>query len=186
MPDSAVPEPSVRISISKKTRFEIFKRDRFTCQYCGAHPPNTALEVDHIVAVSLGGSSERDNLVTACLECNRGKAARDLRVIPESLIDKAERIKESEAQLRGYQKILKAKRDRLESEKWQIVSVIWPSADSCRRDYLRSIVVFLERLGFDAVFEAAEIASAARIWNDNRRFRYFCGCCWKRIDEAQR
>lgn len=36
-----------RKSLSKKTRFEVFKRDSFECQYCGAHPPSTILHVDH-------------------------------------------------------------------------------------------------------------------------------------------
>jgi 5-methylcytosine-specific restriction endonuclease McrA len=47
-----------RKSISKKARFEVFKRDAFSCQYCGAHPPDSILHVDHIVPVALGGGNE--------------------------------------------------------------------------------------------------------------------------------
>ena len=64
-----------RKAISKKTRFEVFKRDGFTCQYCGAHPPQAILHVDHIVPVAEGGGNEDTNLVTACDHCNLGKAA---------------------------------------------------------------------------------------------------------------
>ena len=62
-----------RKSLSKKTRFEVFKRDSFTCQYCGAKAPDVILEVDHINPVSKGGDNDILNLVTSCMECNRGK-----------------------------------------------------------------------------------------------------------------
>lgn len=37
-------------ALGKKTRFEVFKRDGFKCMYCGAHPPEAILEVDHLKA----------------------------------------------------------------------------------------------------------------------------------------
>lgn len=183
MPDSS--PIFARIALSKKTRFEIFKRDGFTCQYCGAHPPSVILHVDHIVAVAAGGSNRKDNLVTACEACNQGKGARDLRVAPEALADKAERIRESEAQLKGYQKIMQARADRLEMECWRVVGVLFVDGDNCRRDYFRSIGIFVERLGVHAVMDCADIAMSKRIWNDGGRFRYFCGCCWARITELE-
>lgn len=63
------------MAISKRKRFEVFKRDSFTCQYCGQKAPDVVLEVDHIEPRSKGGKDDILNLVTACLECNRGKAA---------------------------------------------------------------------------------------------------------------
>jgi len=67
-----------RKAIPKTVRFEVFKRDKFTCQYCGESAPNVLLEVDHIVPVSKGGTNEIMNLVTACRDCNRGKTDRKL------------------------------------------------------------------------------------------------------------
>lgn len=67
-----------RKSISKKIRFEVFKRDKFTCQYCGKSAPDVVLEVDHIKPVSKGGNNSMLNLVTACFECNRGKTNTEL------------------------------------------------------------------------------------------------------------
>ena len=64
-----------RKQIPKKVRFEVFKRDRFTCQYCGAKAPDAILHVDHIVPVSKGGGNEITNLITACCDCNGGKGA---------------------------------------------------------------------------------------------------------------
>ena len=62
-----------RKPLSKKIRFEVFKRDKFKCQYCGNSAPDVILEVDHIAPVSKGGKNDLMNLITACFDCNRGK-----------------------------------------------------------------------------------------------------------------
>lgn len=67
-----------RKPISKKLRFEIFKRDNFTCQYCGRTAPDVILEVDHIKSVKNKGTNDILNLTTSCLACNRGKGAKFL------------------------------------------------------------------------------------------------------------
>lgn len=64
---------SNRQQISKKTRFEVFKRDKFKCQYCGRMSPDVILEVDHIKPVAEGGTNDLLNLITSCRDCNRGK-----------------------------------------------------------------------------------------------------------------
>lgn len=63
-----------RKALPKKIRFEIFKRDSFTCQYCGKSAPEVILHVDHIVPISKGGEDEITNLITACQYCNQGKS----------------------------------------------------------------------------------------------------------------
>jgi hypothetical protein len=67
-----------RKAISKKLRFEVFKRDNFTCQYCGCAAPDVVLHVDHINPVAGGGDSDILNLITSCVDCNLGKGAREL------------------------------------------------------------------------------------------------------------
>ena len=67
-----------RKSTGKRLRFEVFKRDHFTCQYCGAQPPDIVLVPDHIVPVKDGGETSIENLLTACEPCNQGKADRRL------------------------------------------------------------------------------------------------------------
>ena len=62
-----------RKAIPKKMRFEVFKRDKFTCQYCGRMAPDIILEVDHITPVAEGGKNTMLNLITSCRDCNRGK-----------------------------------------------------------------------------------------------------------------
>lgn len=66
------------MSITKKVRFEVFKRDKFTCQYCGRSAPDVILQVDHIEPRSKGGSDDLLNLVTSCRGCNAGKSNRRL------------------------------------------------------------------------------------------------------------
>ena len=63
------PRPRVKL-----TRREIFRRDNFTCQYCGRHI--TTLTVDHVVPRHLGGEHKWSNVVAACSHCNHHKGGR--------------------------------------------------------------------------------------------------------------
>lgn len=67
-----------RSALSKKTRFNVFKRDLFTCQYCGKKSPDVILEVDHIKPICDGGDDNMINLITSCFDCNRGKSGEPL------------------------------------------------------------------------------------------------------------
>ena len=58
------------------SRRNVFKRDRFTCQYCGLQPGSEDLTIDHVVPRAQGGVSSWENCVLACLECNTRKADR--------------------------------------------------------------------------------------------------------------
>jgi 5-methylcytosine-specific restriction endonuclease McrA len=58
------------------SRRNVFKRDRFTCQYCGRQPGGDELTIDHVIPRSLGGTSTWENCVLACIECNSAKADR--------------------------------------------------------------------------------------------------------------
>lgn len=60
-----------------KLRFEILKRDNFTCQYCGRSPrydKGVILEMDHKYPASKGGEWSKENIITSCRECNSGKS----------------------------------------------------------------------------------------------------------------
>lgn len=69
---------ATRKPLSRLLRFEVFKRDSFTCVYCGASAPSVILHVDHIHPVSKGGKNNLLNLVTSCESCNLGKSDRKL------------------------------------------------------------------------------------------------------------
>jgi 5-methylcytosine-specific restriction endonuclease McrA len=58
------------------SRRNIYKRDRYTCQYCGAQPGTEELTLDHVIPRSQGGISTWENCVLACIGCNMRKADR--------------------------------------------------------------------------------------------------------------
>lgn len=60
----------------KFSRANVYRRDEFTCQYCGAQPGTSKLTFDHVVPRARGGRTEWTNIVTACMACNARKAAR--------------------------------------------------------------------------------------------------------------
>jgi len=60
-------------NIPKSLRFNVLKRDNFTCQYCGRKPPDVELHVDHIIPWSKVREHNEENLRVACADCNLGK-----------------------------------------------------------------------------------------------------------------
>ncbi len=58
------------------TRFNVFLRDSFTCQYCGESFPTPELTFDHVVPRSKGGRTSWENVVTSCSVCNLIKGDR--------------------------------------------------------------------------------------------------------------
>lgn len=87
-----------RKGLSKKIRFEVFKRDSFTCQYCGQKAPDVVLEVDHLDPVSKGGTNDIMNLIASCFDCNRGKG--DRKINDGSVVEKQRKQIEDLAQKR--------------------------------------------------------------------------------------
>ena len=175
---------AARKSISKKTRFEVFKRDGFTCQYCGQTPPKAILHVDHIHPVSKGGDNGQNNLLTSCLECNLGKSATPLSCVPQSLKDKAAELREREAQVKGYYSIMAESKQRLDREVFEVAAVMDEKyRSSLDRQWHRSIKMFIEKLDFPTVLEAMEIAVSARQYSHFQAFKYFCGVCWNKVRE---
>lgn len=80
-----------RRSIPLSLRFQILKRDKFRCQYCGRSAKDVPLHVDHKKSVKDGGTNDPSNLITACVECNLGKGSRSLL---EQVIDSQNEVKE--------------------------------------------------------------------------------------------
>lgn len=63
------------MAVSKRLRFEVFRRDNHSCTYCGQSAPAVKLTVDHVVPTTLGGTDVPSNLVAACVDCNAGKSS---------------------------------------------------------------------------------------------------------------
>ncbi len=75
--------PRPRVRLAKR---EIFRRDNYTCQYCGRESRN--LTVDHVIPRHLGGEHDWGNLVSACPACNLKKGGRTPREAGMSLLRK--------------------------------------------------------------------------------------------------
>jgi 5-methylcytosine-specific restriction endonuclease McrA len=58
----------------KMTKVEVFSRDKYICQYCGTVVKD--LTIDHVIPKRSGGLHCWENVVTACIPCNRRKAGR--------------------------------------------------------------------------------------------------------------
>jgi hypothetical protein len=172
----------MRKPIGKKVRFDVFKRDDFTCAYCGSTPPSVILQVDHIHPVSQGGTNSINNLITSCQPCNIGKGATSLNVVPASLKEKAALIAEQEEQLKGFYAIMREKDQRIEDEMWVIGEIIDSASvkEGIPRGFARSIQKFLGTIGFYEAKEAAEIAREKFPWGGKKAYLYFCGVCHRK------
>lgn len=178
-----------RKSTGKRLRFEIFKRDNFTCQYCGVQPPDVVLVIDHITPISAGGDSDPMNLITACETCNQGKAARVLgNVSPKPNADLEWLAMQQEiSELRRYQ-LAKKKRDRIKNE---IIAALQDTWSACFDDeYVPSDVEVRKCLSWsepDEIEKAYAIAAAQsfRIRSFGDRYRYAMGVLHKLARERQ-
>lgn len=79
--EQMVRRPRLRV---KLTRREVFRRDNFTCQYCGRHAGD--LTLDHVLPRHLGGGHIWDNVVAACPACNHRKGGRQLGEVHMTLL----------------------------------------------------------------------------------------------------
>lgn len=150
-----------RKPITKAVRFEVFKRDKFTCQYCGESAPNVILEIDHIVPVSKGGTNDIMNLVTSCRDCNRGKTNKALSDSSAVMVQKnqLDTIQERREQLEMMVQWRQALEEEVEIETDAIqcyfeTNTKWRFND----DYRSTIRKLIKRFGFNEVYIASEIA----------------------------
>jgi hypothetical protein len=151
-----------RKSISNKVRFEVFKRDCFTCQYCGRKAPDIVLNVDHVDPVAKGGSGAIFNLVTSCFDCNSGKSDRRL--------DDSSEVARQKEQLaliqerRNQLKMLKQWRDECASIELEMLAMVEEEVKnkfSCQlSDYgKKNFSKYIRRFGLTEVLECVRIAS---------------------------
>jgi len=189
-----------RKGLSVRVRFEVFKRDRFTCQYCGKHPPDVLLEADHIVPVAAGGSNAIENLTTACRGCNQGKSDSLLEEGPAPSRQTLDDMRERVAQAKEYAE-LSVELESGVDDQVRRVTQAWgrafgaietTAADGSRRlkfVYLGSgfvleseIRMLLRRgLSVDTIKDAIDICAAKFSSASSSARRYFFGICWRRI-----
>lgn len=149
--------PAQRKHISRSARFEVFKRDSFACQYCGASAPTVLLVIDHIKPVAEGGDNDITNLITACQPCNAGKGARELN--DHSVIERQKKqlddLSERRAQLEMMMEWRKGLLS-LEDEKFRIIE----SVISCKAQFVPNEIGRQKILKWMKKYEVDEILGA--------------------------
>lgn len=174
-----------------KIRFEVFKRDAFTCQYCGRTPPQVTLELDHIIAKSNGGLDRIENYITACFDCNRGKGAVPLDSIPQSFTDKRAEMEERREQLRQYSDFLESIENDMISSIEKVTTsyeVYFPGRTLSDNFKLNTVKRLLRSLPTIKVCEAMEMACSKFEHDGNgkeKALQYFCGICWNWIKKPE-
>jgi hypothetical protein len=165
------------MSVTKRTRFEVLRRDNHTCRYCRA--TDAPLTVDHVTPVALGGSDSPDNLVAACRDCNAGKssAAPDATLV-SNVAEDAVRWRIAMQQAAAWST---ASLEGDEKYTTQFTDIWWKYLPA---DHESSLLA-MKRAGLPV----ADLLYAARVAQDARgvedRWRYFCGVAWKRLQLLQ-
>ncbi|MEZ0228581.1 MAG: HNH endonuclease [Planctomycetota bacterium] len=80
--------PRREVTFSRKN---LYRRDNYTCQYCGVRMPTEELSIDHVTPKSRGGKTAWDNCVLACIRCNTRKANKTLKEVGFQLISKPDK-----------------------------------------------------------------------------------------------
>jgi hypothetical protein len=166
-----------RKPLSKKLRFDLFKRDSFQCVYCGNKPPNVLLEIDHIIPHSKGGKDTIENLVTSCFDCNRGKSNKELTEVPSAI--SSDLSKEKLMQYRIYIEYVK-ELNLLKNEEIDIVCAVYERFNTGytpSEHFRATISEFISKIGVEKTCFAMENA-CKRMNNSKYMLKYFCGICW--------
>lgn len=160
-----------RKGLTKKQRFEVFKRDGFTCQYCGRRPPDVVLVVDHINPVANGGDNDFLNLTTSCYECNAGKGKTqlaDVKPMPD-VNDETIAMQQEIAEMALYSK-LKAQRDEWAGRVAKLIQAHWATqigGEWVPQD--RIIIRWLDWASPDLIERAINITATN---NEHKHFRF--------------
>jgi hypothetical protein len=165
------------MALSKRLRFEVFKRDSFTCQYCGRTPPAVVLEIDHFLARANGGGDQEDNLLTACFDCNRGKGKNPAtRQALPSIAERTAAMVEAEEQTTAYRKALRVKDRHLRAAVRNVEQHVETLGDVQLTDYgRRSVAVWLRQWTPEKIMEAFDIATRKLPVGDPGLFAYVGG-----------
>lgn len=178
-----------RTKISKPLRFQILRRDNHTCRYCGAKAPESIVVVDHVVPVALGGQTVPENLVTACQDCNQGKASTppDASHIADV---QADAVRWSQAMRTAAAIQMQALQEREQyaqtvDEAWH--GWTWDDGKQVvpRPENWRNTIDHWFDLGLELEIVLDLLTTAMRN-NDvyaSNTWRYFCGCVWRRLRE---
>lgn len=181
------------MTVSKRLRYEVLRRDNHTCRYCGATAPDAAITVDHVVPVALGGTDEPSNLVAACRDCNAGKSSSNPdQPLVDDVSDDALRWAGAIANAAS---VMLASRENAAELRQPFLDAwnSWTYLDhkTGQRKTLdlppgweKSVDSILAAgLPMEILIECVGVAMASKKARDE--FRYMCGCAWNRVAELR-
>ncbi|MFF0546884.1 HNH endonuclease [Nocardia thailandica] len=176
------------MAVSRRLRFEILRRDNHSCRYCGAQAPDVALTVDHITPVALGGSDDPSNLAAACADCNGGKTS----IAPDSPhvgdVDQRALLWADAMKAAAAERAAAYEEQTRTGDQFRAIWDAWSIAGEpidLPADWRGSVNQFLSAgLTMTDLEEMVDVAMNARVARD-KVWRYFCGCCWRRAEQAQ-
>ena len=182
------------MAVTKRLRYEVFRRDGFTCRYCGAKPPEAELTTDHVVPVALGGTDEPSNLVTACGPCNSGKTSSSpdaplVAGVAEDALRWSAAVRQAQAAMVADIKARGA--DRAQFEAWWDS---WGYGEGAERkltpkDPTWQVTVdqfTAAGLPMLVLKDCIDLAMTRRKIRDENKFRYMCGIAWSKVSEMQK
>lgn len=152
-----------RIPINKKVRFEVLKRDKFTCQYCGRQAPEVVLHVDHIKPIAEGGENEILNLITSCADCNIGKGKKTLS--DDSAITKQKKqLDELQERRDQLDMMFKWKTELSEIDNQTALKVVelWTAHTpgyGLNEKGIENFKLWIKKFGLETVIDAIEVAA---------------------------
>ena len=181
-----------RQQLSKKLRFEVFKRDNFTCQYCGRMAPDVVLEIDHINPVKNGGDNNIMNLITSCFECNRGKGKRKL-TEQEELKKQQEQLKLLNEKRKQLQLMIDWKKEleKFDNEQIDEIEKLFEITNTTFTNQGKeNIKRMIKKYGFEEVYESAKLSISQYYNKDDedsvfKTFNYISRICNNRIKQRE-
>jgi hypothetical protein len=189
MPSDSESAHPKRKPIPKRVRYEVLRRDNYTCRYCRA--TDSKLTVDHVVPHVLGGSDDPSNLVAACVDCNAGKSSSS----PDASLV-AQATEDSLRWSAAVQVAAGKMRDDFQGE-WDYAEALddewsnWTYGSSKHpiprpSDWRNSAGAWRAAgLPVDLLIDAAQRALGNPKIAPHDTWKYFCGIAWKRITQIQ-
>ncbi len=181
------------MAVSKRLRYEVFRRDHHTCRYCGASAPAVPLRIDHVTPVALGGTDHPGNLVTSCEPCNSGKSSATVdSALIQDVADDA--IRWAAAMQQAADNLLEQEGPKLEYRaaflrewsRWGYGEGDDHKAIELPGDWKPSVERF-RVAGLPAWVwgEIIDIAMGYEKVLDPNKFKYCCGIAWKKVGLLQ-
>jgi hypothetical protein len=156
------------MSVGARMRCEVFKRDKFTCQYCGRKSPDVILHVDHITPVASGGCDDILNLVTSCIDCNLGKSDRPLRdnvdlEVRRRSMEQLEERRQQLAMLRDWHVSLSAIDCQAALMLWDVWTSLTGVSSQPSDDNTASLIQLLKKYSFEEIAQGMRDACSKHI-----------------------